>query len=126
MQRILKILSNFISLFGRQSVVVADAVESMLNVKDVVAAKSAAALAAKGKSQTPDVGASSSVNAPANCPKRISKALKTHIASFRNSQQPPPCRSYRNLVTLIEFQEFFKKKLVRFVDSNFCPEIDSK
>ena len=82
----------------------------MLKIKDAAAAKNAAAsVARKGQGQTPDFGAASSLNVSHSCPKRISKALKAYIASYRNSQHPPPCRSYRNLMTLVEFQEFFKK-----------------
>jgi hypothetical protein len=38
------------------------------------------------------------------------RAMKQFIASFRSSKSaPPPCRSYRNLICLSEFEEFFDR-----------------
>ena len=38
------------------------------------------------------------------------RGMKQFIASFRSSKSaPPPCRSYRNLICLSEFEEFFAR-----------------
>lgn len=54
-------------------------------------------------------GAESSVDIYACASKRTSKALRTWLSSLRHGTTAPPCRSYRNLITIDEVQVFFEK-----------------
>jgi hypothetical protein len=54
-------------------------------------------------------GPESSVDIYACASKRTSKALRTYLSSLRHGRTAPPCRSYRNLITIGEMEEFFAK-----------------
>jgi hypothetical protein len=51
----------------------------------------------------------SSVDIYACASKRTSKALRTYLSSLRHGKTAPPCRSYRNLITIGEMDGFFAK-----------------